>query len=71
MIHIKIISYLWFSGESGEPEVNQGTCQSKDKNLDLSPPVKSGNHMAKCGFVNIFSYAKSECTIQVPSLQQC
>ena len=51
--------------------INQETCQSRDKNLDLSAPVKSGNHMAKCGYVNIFTYAESECTIQVPSLQQC
>ena len=63
--------HVWFSGENGEPEVKQETCQSRDKNLDLSAPVKSGKHMAKCGFVNIFTYAESECTIQVPSLQQC
>ena len=75
---MKRIIWIWvnlscyFLGENGEPEINQETCRSDDKNLDLSAPKKSGkNHMAKCGFVNIFSYAKSDCTIREPTLQQC
>ena len=41
-------------------DINQGTCTG---NQGGSAPYSSNNHMARCGFVNVFTFSGSDCEI--------
>lgn len=48
-------------GEDGESAIAQKDCEGEVGGT--STITGSVNHMAKCGFMNIFSYGKSTCQI--------
>ena len=55
----------WLSGNAGqfsglEAEISQGVCGGS---VGGSAPHASNNHMARCGFVNVFHYDRNDCEI--------
>ena len=54
-------SYVTNFGNGWENDINQiSACGGS---AGGSPPYRSTNHMARCGFVNVFSYNDGGCTI--------
>ena len=48
-------------GEDGEPAIEQDVCSGE---IGGSSAISSSkNHMAHCGYMNIFSYGKNTCQI--------
>jgi len=47
-------------GETGEPSVSQEECTGS---VGGTAPFLSTNHIARCGFFNVFSYGTGECQI--------
>jgi len=53
------------SGGEYEEDVHADACRG---NIGGMPPYMSSNHMARCGFVNVFHFDQSDCEINtVPS----
>ena len=53
-------------GESGEPAVSQDECTG---GVGGTAPFTSTNHIARCGYFNVFSYGTGDCQIdEVPDL---
>lgn len=48
------------AGEAWEPTINQLPCTGSGA---ASPPYTSENHMARCGYINKFSFSIGECLI--------
>ena len=54
-------SYVTNFGNGWENDINQiSACGGS---VGGSAPYRSTNHMARCGFVNVFSYNDGGCTI--------
>ena len=58
---LKITNLYSIGGEDGEPAIEQDICTGEMGGT--STISGSTNHMALCGYMNIFSYGKNSCQI--------
>ena len=48
------------NGAGWEGDIHQGACQG---DAGGTPSYQTTNHMARCGYVNVFSWGDSSCEI--------
>ena len=51
------------NGVGWESDINQASCLGSSG--ARTPPYRSTNHMALCGFLNVFDFGTPACTIEV------
>jgi len=57
-------AYLIESDGSESWESNIAQSSSCNGDIGGSKPYTSGNHFARCGYINVFEHGKGDCTIK-------